>query len=189
MTDARAKRRPKTTQIVLLLISFRGRVPRWQLWLFTLLDGLVFLGLAVIDVATGTFDPKYGFGLLSGVEALLSIYAGLAVAVKRCHDLDLSGAYLLFGIIPLVGPIWITIHLFFFRGTVGDNKYGTDPLDTSAEEPLPAAPLSEPQAVALRRTYETMTTPELYARLRNQADLRSGARDLIEQELEKREGA
>ncbi|GHU87403.1 hypothetical protein AGMMS49941_10860 [Deferribacterales bacterium] len=47
--------------------------------------------------------------------------------IKRCHDRNRSGWFILLFLVPIVN-LWAIIELGFLRGTVGDNKYGCDPL-------------------------------------------------------------
>jgi uncharacterized membrane protein YhaH (DUF805 family) len=61
------------------------------------------------------------------VYALWAIIPGLAVTVRRLHDLDKSGWHLLIGLIPLVGGIILLIW-YCTEGTRGPNRYGPDPL-------------------------------------------------------------
>lgn len=56
------------------------------------------------------------------------LWASSAVMVKRAHDLDHSGWWLLTMLIPLWN-LWVAIHLAFFRGASGANSFGEDPLD------------------------------------------------------------
>ena len=81
----------------------------------------------VMDVVAGTYDEATGFGPISGILAIIAIYPSIAVSVKRCHDRDRSGWFLLLGLIPLVN-IWVLVELGFLKGTTGENKYGSDPL-------------------------------------------------------------
>ncbi len=55
------------------------------------------------------------------------IWASFAVRVKRWHDHDKSGVWLLIGLIPYAGGIISFIFLGCMRGTDGDNRYGDDP--------------------------------------------------------------
>ncbi len=55
-------------------------------------------------------------------------YLALAVSVKRCHDRDRSGWFLLIYFIPIIGELWVSIELGFLRGTAGANRFGPDPL-------------------------------------------------------------
>jgi uncharacterized membrane protein YhaH (DUF805 family) len=109
-----------------LLFSTKGRIPRSTYWYY----GFVYLGINIvavlIDLMTGTYDDSLGIGLVSGLLSLIGIVTGIAVSVKRCHDRDHSGWFLLVGLIPLVN-LWVTIELGFLRGTVGENQYGYDP--------------------------------------------------------------
>jgi uncharacterized membrane protein YhaH (DUF805 family) len=68
--------------------------------------------------------------------ALYSLWAmipGLAVTVRRLHDLDKSGWHILVGLIPLVGGI-ILIIWYATEGTRGPNRYGPDPLAADAAQ-------------------------------------------------------
>ena len=60
------------------------------------------------------------------------MWASLAVAVKRCHDRDRSGWFLLIGGIPLIGVIWLFVELACLKGTSGENRFGPDPLTAGA---------------------------------------------------------
>lgn len=48
--------------------------------------------------------------------------------VRRLHDADRSGWFVLVDVIPLVGPI-ILLVWFCERGTRGPNQFGLDPFD------------------------------------------------------------
>jgi hypothetical protein len=50
-----------------------------------------------------------------------------ALAAKRLHDRDRSAWWLLFALIPIVGPLWLAITLALRAGTPGDNRFGADP--------------------------------------------------------------
>ena len=50
----------------------------------------------------------------------------IAVGIRRLHDIDKSGWWLLVGLIPLVGSIWLIV-LFATEGNTGENQFGEDP--------------------------------------------------------------
>jgi len=105
------------------LLSFNGRACRSQYWLFYVLPSLIIgVVVAFLDAAIAS-----GSGTLSSLYALIALWPSLAVGVKRCHDRDMSGWWLLLLLIPLVGAIWGFIVLGCLRGTVGDNRFGPDP--------------------------------------------------------------
>ncbi len=65
-------------------------------------------------------------GLLSGIYGLAVIIPSIAVGVRRMHDIDRTGWWLLIAFIPLIGVIVLLIFALL-PGTAGDNKYGPDP--------------------------------------------------------------
>jgi uncharacterized membrane protein YhaH (DUF805 family) len=58
---------------------------------------------------------------------LLFAWIKLAVLVKRWHDRDKSGWWVLIALVPIIGPIWQGIECFFLPGTEGSNRYGPSP--------------------------------------------------------------
>jgi uncharacterized membrane protein YhaH (DUF805 family) len=64
--------------------------------------------------------------LLLGLWWLATLIPNLAVAVRRMHDQDKSGWWILIGLVPLIGGIWLLI-LYFIDGTPGPNRFGQDP--------------------------------------------------------------
>ena len=113
------------------LFSFQGRISRYQYWVqFILPYAVLAVVLSVIDVTTGMYSAQAGVGLLSTIFYLLMIWPYLAIHVKRCHDRDRSGWFLLIALIPIVGGIWLFVDLGCLRGSVGDNRFGSDPVAT-----------------------------------------------------------
>jgi uncharacterized membrane protein YhaH (DUF805 family) len=88
--------------------SPEGRVNRkqWWLWLVLPLTAISIL-LLFVDMATGNYRPEYGIGLFSGIVALLSAIPAIIVYIKRFHDRDKSGWWVLIGLIPVIGAIWL----------------------------------------------------------------------------------
>lgn len=112
-----------------LLFSFHGRATRSDYWLrFFLPYFLLSIAVLFLDLAAGTFDPDSGTGIFSFLFSLVALWPSLAVAVKRFHDRNRSGWYLLVALLPIIGWIWMFIELCCLRGTPGDNRFGADPL-------------------------------------------------------------
>jgi uncharacterized membrane protein YhaH (DUF805 family) len=55
--------------------------------------------LGFVDMATGNYNPESGIGLFSGIVALLALIPAIIVQLKRFHDRDKSGWWLLIGLI------------------------------------------------------------------------------------------
>ena len=88
--------------------SMQGRVNRKQWWLRLILPILVMiLVLAFVDRAIGIYDPNTGVGILSGLFALAAFIPAILVDIKRWHDRDKSGWWMLIALIPIIGSIWL----------------------------------------------------------------------------------
>ena len=113
--------------------QFSDRSRRKEFWLFYLLITVATIVLTVIDISIGTFDDSSGFGLLSGIFSLAIIVPSIAVGVRRLHDTDRSGWWLLLSFIPLLGTI-VLVVFWCLRGTDGSNKFGDDPLGSKESD-------------------------------------------------------
>jgi len=108
--------------------SAQGRVNRKQWWLRLILPIFVItLVLAFIDKVTGAYDPKLGVGILSGLFLLACLIPAILVDIKRWHDRDKSGWWMLIVLVPIIGSMWFLIELGFLAGTPGANRFGPPP--------------------------------------------------------------
>jgi uncharacterized membrane protein YhaH (DUF805 family) len=105
--------------------SSEGRINRKQFWLWWVLPLTAFeILLVLVDVKTGNYNPELGIGLFSGIFALVAVIPAIIVYIKRFHDRDKSGWWVLIVLIPLIGAIWLLIELGFLKGTPGPNRFG-----------------------------------------------------------------
>ena len=120
-------------------VTFSGRARRSEFWfwvLFAIIAGVVAAVLdsmlfpAMMDVQTEMGDGVASFSAQGGpISALVSLglfLPGLAVAVRRLHDVDRSGWWFLLAFIPLIGII-VLIVWWCTEGTRGPNRFGPDP--------------------------------------------------------------
>jgi uncharacterized membrane protein YhaH (DUF805 family) len=70
-------------------------------------------------------------GLLSGLYSLAILIPSLAVTVRRLHDTDRTGWWLLIGMIPLIGAIVLLVFMLL-DSQPGDNQYGAHPKGVTA---------------------------------------------------------
>ncbi len=132
-------------------VTFSGRAPRSEYWWFQLFYYLVLLGgIALIMLASGLLFSSQGSGfgavtiilyVIVGLVALALTLPSISVMVRRFHDRNLSGWWVLAvfvvpGIFSVIGTeipgLIITVVSFVItvlRGTDGPNKYGPDPLN------------------------------------------------------------
>jgi uncharacterized membrane protein YhaH (DUF805 family) len=107
-----------------VFFSLRGRVSRRQFWLYGVLAliGFAVLGHALLGIA------RVSSRNADLIVNLLLVWPALAVSVKRWHDRDKSGWWVLLNLLPVIGWLWALIDNGFLRGTSGPNRFGEDPL-------------------------------------------------------------
>lgn len=62
-----------------------------------------------------------------GIISFVTGIGGIMLGIRRLHDLDKSGWFMLLTLIPLVN-LFFLLYLWFMPGTQGYNRYGEDPL-------------------------------------------------------------
>ena len=136
-----------------LLFSFRGRINRAKYWLAVL---IYVICLSILWSIIYWYELEGGALIALALLALPIWVSGLAVGIKRLHDRDKSGWWVLLfyfgpqvlnGLATAAGEteqilslllstaafaltIWALVELGFLRGTPGPNRYGPDPLAT-----------------------------------------------------------
>jgi uncharacterized membrane protein YhaH (DUF805 family) len=107
--------------------SFEGRLGRLNFWFRSL--ALIVASVVLMFLLSTASDTS---GVLLGIVICLPIWiAQISLNVRRLHDLNYSGWYVLVGLVPLVNVIYI-IALLFVKGTAGPNKFGDDPVGAVA---------------------------------------------------------
>ena len=115
-----------------LLFSFNGRINRAKFWLGTVCLLVVYIILAVISSATMGQDGPGIIGIIVLIIYIAMIWPSVALGVKRFHDRDKSGWWVLISLVPIIGGLWYLIECGFLEGTKGPNKFGPDPLAQAA---------------------------------------------------------
>jgi uncharacterized membrane protein YhaH (DUF805 family) len=105
--------------------EFTGRARRKEYWMFALINFLICVVLVVIDVQSGMSNPM-GLGVLSGLYSLAVFVPSLAVSVRRLHDTDRSGWWLLILLVPLIGAIVFLVFMLL-DSQPGENRHGPSP--------------------------------------------------------------
>ena len=102
--------------------DFNGRSRRKEYWMFVLINLIISWSLAILDNVFGTGL----FTVISTIYSLVVLVPGLAVSVRRLHDIGKSGWYYLLVLLPIIGWIWLIV-LFATDSEVGPNKWGQNP--------------------------------------------------------------
>ena len=145
-----------------LFFKFDGRLNRARFWIAALVFAVINVVLAILGYVT---DQSGVFQALNGMLSIVILIAGIAVGIKRLHDRNKSGWYLLlFYFVPgvlaalsvLIGEfmedssiiaavlallavalmVWAFVELGCLRGTVGVNRYGPDPVAPATIPPV-----------------------------------------------------
>ena len=114
--------------------TFSGRARRSEYWYFALFNVIFAIVASLLDRLIGdTFTTNFGsvpmnlgYGYIYVLYALAVFIPGLAVLVRRLHDVGKSGWFFFIILIPLVGFIWLLV-LLFTDSQYGPNKYGLNP--------------------------------------------------------------
>ena len=100
--------------------DFSGRARRSEFWWFALFN---FVTQIILQVVDGTL---FGFNLLSTIFALAVLIPSIAVGVRRLHDRDMAGWWILLVFIPVLGALALLV-LYALEGTKGPNRFGKEP--------------------------------------------------------------
>ena len=100
--------------------NFSGRSRRKAYWYVMLVNFIIGLIFGVLTNILGFFS------ILSGIYSLATLVPGIALALRRLHDIGKSGWWILIGLIPLVGEILLIIW-FCQDSQPGSNQYGPNP--------------------------------------------------------------
>jgi len=99
--------------------TFSGRARRKEYWMFVVFNIIAYVLAAVLD-------ELFGGGAIEALYGLAVLLPSLAVAVRRLHDTNRSGWWLLISLVPLIGGIWLLV-LLAMDSSLGSNQYGSNP--------------------------------------------------------------
>jgi len=110
--------------------DFNGRARRKEYWMFVLFNMIFAIVAMILDNILGIAIEGVGYGPLYGLYALAVLIPGLAVGVRRLHDVGKSGWMILLALIPLIGAIWLIV-LMVTDSNPGENQYGQNPKEVT----------------------------------------------------------
>jgi uncharacterized membrane protein YhaH (DUF805 family) len=104
--------------------DFQGRARRAEYWMFVLFQLLAVAILGLI-LSGGKTDSATATGLMALVTLGL-LLPSIAVTVRRLHDTNRTGWWILINFLPLIGGLWLLV-LTVLDGTPTSNRFGPDP--------------------------------------------------------------
>lgn len=109
-----------------MYFSTNGRISRKQFWIYNLLLNVPFIAFAL---SCGAFLSENSANEAIIVAQLVLFWPSVSVQAKRWHDRGKSAAWILIGLVPIIGGLWTLIELGILSGQEGDNEYGASPLE------------------------------------------------------------
>ena len=111
--------------------DFSGRARRKEYWMFVLFNLIFAIVAMILDNILGLTVGVLPYGVFYFLYTLAVLIPGLAVAVRRLHDVGRSGWMILIALIPLIGAIWLLV-LMVADSNPGKNQYGSNPKEVTA---------------------------------------------------------
>jgi uncharacterized membrane protein YhaH (DUF805 family) len=96
--------------------KFDGRASRPAFWWW-------FLFGVIVSIVANILNAAVGSQVISIIVSLALLLPGLSVSIRRLHDTDRTGWWILIGLIPLIGVI-VLIVFYAQKGDAGNNQYG-----------------------------------------------------------------
>ena len=110
--------------------KFNGRARRKEYWMWTLSVTIIFIFAMILDNLLGLnfelMGQDLGYGWIYLIAGIAHLIPGLAVVVRRLHDVGKSGWFYFIVLIPIIGILWMLI-LLCSDGKKEDNKWGANP--------------------------------------------------------------
>lgn len=112
-----------------LFFTSKGRLNRKPyIYRSIFLSLVLFVVQGVLTFAANTIGAlELLFAVVAFGFSLFGFVSNIMMGVRRLHDLDLSGWWMLLLCVPLIN-LFFAIYIYFFKGTEGPNQYGEDPL-------------------------------------------------------------
>ena len=110
-------------------VGFSGRASRSEYWFWVLFTMIVSFVTGIRDGFI--FGSEFGTGTISNIAAVIYFLPGLAVWVRRLHDVGKSGWWILSSILIL--PVLLLLYWLIIEGDSNPNEYGEVPTNTIAK--------------------------------------------------------
>ena len=110
---------------------FEGRARRAEYWYFVLFNVIISIVISILGKTTGILNLTIGttgseINIISILYGLAVLLPGIAVVIRRLHDIGKSGWMALLSLIPIIGTIWLLV-LMAKDSAPGENEYGPNP--------------------------------------------------------------
>ena len=112
--------------------TFTGRARRSEYWYFALFNLIFGIVAVILDNVLGIpMEGMGNYGPLYSLYSIVVLIPGLAVLVRRLHDVGKSGWMFFIALIPIIGAIWLLV-LLVTDSEAGSNKWGENPKEVES---------------------------------------------------------
>ena len=112
--------------------TFTGRARRSEYWYFALFNLIFGIVAMILDNVLGIpMEGMGNYGPLYSLYSIVVLIPGLAVLVRRLHDVGKSGWMFFIALIPIIGAIWLLV-LLATDSEAGSNKWGENPKEVES---------------------------------------------------------
>ena len=110
---------------------FHGRAHRAEFWWFVLFNAIFSFALNItfgarVGVPEESVSSASPLAILPAIYGLAVLLPAIGVSIRRLHDTNRSGWWLLIALFPIVGAI-VLIVFYAQAGDAGENQFGADP--------------------------------------------------------------
>ena len=103
---------------------FKGRANRSEFWLFALVNVAISIVYRIlVSVLAGSTAATLIVSIIVGVFALAILVPGIALSVRRMHDVGKGGGWIFISFVPIIGSIWFLV-LCIKEGEPAANRFG-----------------------------------------------------------------
>lgn len=103
---------------------FKGRANRSEFWLFALVNVAISIVYRIlVSVLAGSTAATLIVSIIVGVFALAILVPGIALSVRRMHDVGKGGGWIFISFVPIIGSIWFLV-LCIKEGDPAANRFG-----------------------------------------------------------------
>ena len=110
-------------------LTFEGRLNRkpYILRQLCLLGSVIVIAFLTAFILALMGSAEDDIQIIIQIVIIPAMYSFPLLTIRRLHDLDKSGWLYLIMLVPIINLIFL-VYLLFVKGTVGSNRYGSDPL-------------------------------------------------------------
>ncbi len=123
--------------------DYSSRSTRAEYWSFGLITSILIIMFTVLpklfNMDMQAQDPTVAAAVILtsfSIFFIATLLPSISVTVRRLHDIDFRGWWVLIQIIPFAGGLVMLIFALM-DGTAGDNRFGADPKNRRPKKPQP----------------------------------------------------